>query len=72
MSREGCVSGRNVGAFREKCVKRERVSGLEEKEQERRMRRNCVRKCEYETYIQTNPFFSVGFIQAMTRKERRD
>lgn len=43
-------------AFREKCVKRERVSGIEEKEQKRRMWRNCVRKCEYETYIQTNPF----------------
>ena len=59
-------------AFREKCVKRERVSGIEEKEQKRRMWRNCVRKCEYETYIQTNPFFSVVLIQAMTRKERRD
>ena len=33
VSREGCVSGRNVRTFREKRVKRERVSGKEEKEQ---------------------------------------
>ena len=38
-------------AFIENCVKRERVSRREEKEQERKMWRDCVRKCEYETYI---------------------
>ena len=51
VSREGWESGRNVKVFRGKCVKRGRVSGIEEKEQERRMRGNCVRKCEYETYV---------------------
>lgn len=33
VSREGWESGRNVRAFREKCVKRECVSGMKEKEQ---------------------------------------